>query len=108
MKNKTFIKQSAYQKVPNTAGANIKGALNLNKEVLDTLVDKDVLSTVDCCQYFPRVPSLLDSQFSEDYVLSLPVGSLFIIVDENGDINNLYIVLQLGGIKGYGAITINI
>jgi len=107
MKKKTYIQPGAYQKIPNTAGANIKGALNFNKEVLDTLVDKDVLSTSDCCSYFPRVPSLLDTQFSEDYVLTLPVGSLFMIVDENGDVDNVYIVVQFGGVKSYAPININ-
>lgn len=70
MKKKTYIKQGAFQKVENTRGVDIKGALNLNKEVLDTLVDKDVLVTTDCCGYFPTFPIL---ENTEESLSMLPI-----------------------------------
>lgn len=98
MKKKTYIKQGAFQKVDNTRGTDIKGALNLNKEVLDTLVDKDVLGTTDCCQYFPTIPSILESQ--SEYLLfsgAIPPNSLVITVNGDGEFQNLsFVYLQNG------------
>lgn len=98
MKKKTFIKEGAFQKVPNNKGTTIKGALNLNKEVLDTLVDKDVLGTTDCCKYFPTIPSILESQ-AEDLIYggAIPPNSLVIMVNEDGEFQNLvFVYLQNG------------
>lgn len=83
MKKKTYIKQGAFQKVENTRGTDIKGALNLNKEVLDTLVDKDVIGTTDCCSYFPTIPVIdeLANQFfpTNEQIVDIPTYGLFII-----------------------------
>ena len=51
MKKKTYTKQGAYQKIDNTKGKQIKGALDFNKEVLDILVDKGLATTENCCNY---------------------------------------------------------
>lgn len=108
MKKRTYLKQGAFQKVDNTKGNRIKGALDLNKEVLDTLVDKSLASTLDCCNYFNRISTVLENQYSEEQLLSLPVGTIFIPVDADGNVtDNLNIVLQLGGEKGIATITIN-
>lgn len=98
MKKKTYIKQAAYQKVDNTRGTDIKGALNLNKEVLDTLVDKNVLGTTNCCQYFPTIPSILDSQ-AEGLIIegAIPPNSFFITVNGDGEFQDLlFVYLQNG------------
>lgn len=51
MKKKTFIKEGAYQKVDNSKGKVIRGALDLSKEILDVLVNKGLITTEDCCNY---------------------------------------------------------
>ncbi len=101
MKKKTFLKQGAYQKVDNTKGNRIKGALDLNKEVLDTLVDKSLASTLDCCKYFPQVPSLVASGDVEEIMVSYPVGTLIMVVDENGDYILLALIIQADGGKTF-------
>lgn len=81
MKKKTFIKEGAYQKIDNTKSNKIKGALDLNKEVLDTLVDKNVLGTTDCCQYFLK-PLLIDipnyDDPPEEVTNSIPTFGIFV------------------------------
>ncbi len=104
MKKKTFLKQGAFQKVDNTKGNRIKGALDLNEEVLDTLVDKSLTSTVDCCKYFPQVPSLLNTDDVDEIIISYPVGTLIMIVDENGDYISLVLVVQESGEKTYEVV----
>lgn len=70
MKTKAYIKQGSYQR----SSKKISGALDVNKEVLDTLVDKDLASTTDCCSYFLKLPvEGIDFQ-STDVV---PIGGLF-------------------------------
>lgn len=105
MKKKTYIKQAAYQKVDNTRGTDIKGALNLNKEILDTLVDKDIIGTTNCCQYFPTIPTILNSQ-AEVLIVSgeIPPNSLVITVDADGAFVNLLFVYLLNG--EYTSITL--
>lgn len=98
MKKKTFIKEGAFQKVPNNKGTTIKGALNLNKEILDTLVDKDIIGTTDCCQYFPLIPTILESQ-SEDLVGSgaIPPNTIIMTVNGDGEFQNLLLVYLQNG-----------
>lgn len=105
MKKKTYIKQGAYQKVENTRGTDIKGALNLNKEVLDTLVDKGLASTNDCCNYYiGSVPRILQSEVTPEYVQSLPLDSFFVQVDVSGNFANLCFVSTIGGVKDFASI----
>lgn len=96
MKKKTYIKEGAYQKVTNTPSKKIKGALDFNKEVLDTLVDKDVIGTTDCCSYFPTIPVLreLDDHVppSAEEIAHVPVFGLFIIVSSENE--SCYVVYQ--------------
>lgn len=47
MKTKAYVKQGSYQR----SSKKINGALDVNKEVLDTLVDKGLINTEDCCTY---------------------------------------------------------
>ncbi len=102
MKKKTYIQPGAYQKIPNTAGANIKGALNFNKEVLDTLVDKDVLGTVDCCQYFPEIP-LMDtpdySNPSQAVIDLVPIFGMF--ATTNGVEYTIWIKTPSGTVQNF-------
>jgi len=89
MKKKTYIKQSAFQKVENTRGTDIKGALNLNKEVLDTLVDKTLAGTVDCCLYFPVISEVEvpdPSSVSLEDIPQVPNGGLFYTMDGGGNL----------------------
>lgn len=112
MKKKTYIKEGAYQKVTNTPSKKIKGALDFNKEVLDTLVDKDVIGTTDCCSYFPTIPVLteLANQFppTAEQIAHLPTYAMFIIEDTTGGClgcYSIYIKNSLGDanqIAGFG------
>lgn len=76
MKTKAYIKQGSYQR----SSKKINGALDVNKEVLDTLVDKEVLGTVNCCQYFLKLPQIGVDFLSEELV---PIGGMFLT--ESGD-----------------------
>lgn len=98
MKKKTYIKQGVYQKVENTRGTDIKGALNLNKEVLDTLVDKDVLGTTNCCQYYLTATTVLVDEFESLFNTgAFPPNSFVSVVDTDGNLDYLvFTYLELG------------
>ena len=98
MKKKTYIKQGAYQKVENTRGTDIKGALNLNKEVLDTLVDKNVLGTTNCCQYYLTPTTVLADEFESLFDAgAFPPNSFVVGVDEEGNLQALYFIFLVDG-----------
>lgn len=105
MKTKAYIKQGSYQR----SSKKINGALDINKEVLDTLVDKGLISTEDCCNYFlgnylqftgllnqsgtsaPTVITLSNSLKGElDFVYSSP-GTYNVIFPETYDIGKIWI-----------------
>lgn len=109
MKKKTYIKQGAFQKVENTRGTDIKGALNLNKEVLDTLVDKDVLGTTNCCQYYLTPTTVLDDDI--EGLLdegAFPPNSFVVGVDEEGNLRGLYFIFLVDGVLASSEINLTI
>lgn len=79
MKKKTFIKEGVYQK----SNKVIKGALDLNKEVLDTLVSKNVIATNNCCNYYLSPVSFESSEDLQNALSEglLPEGTIYIITD---------------------------
>lgn len=89
MKKKTWLKEGVYQKLDNTKGKRIKGALDFNKEVLDTLVDKDLVVTANCCNYFPSAPVVgqitpLPTTIAAGdwpFEVEVPIYGMFIIED---------------------------
>lgn len=93
MKTKAYIKQGSYQR----SSKKINGALDVNKEVLDTLVDKEVIGTTDCCNYFPTIPTIesLAGNFppTSEQIAHVPVGGLFTITAE-GDPNCFVIYIK--------------
>lgn len=101
MKKKTYIKEEAFQKVSNNKGTDIKGALNLNKEVLDTLVDKDIITTEDCCTYTLSIPRVLQADVTPEWISTRPLDSFFIQVDASGNLTNLCFVSTFGGDKDF-------
>lgn len=98
MKKKTWLKEGVYQKLDNTKGKRIKGALDFNKEVLDTLVDKDVIETTDCCSYFPTIPEIVElrDQFppAAERIAHVPNWGLFRITT-SGDESCAVIYIKL-------------
>lgn len=89
MKTKAYIKQGSYQR----SSKKINGALDVNKEVLDTLVDKEVIGTVNCCQYFPLVSVMSIEEFNNLTAnLGIPPNTFVSVVDENGYLQGLYFV----------------
>lgn len=48
-KVKTWIKQGFYEKLPSSK--SLRGALDLEQEIMDTLVRKGLATTEDCCTY---------------------------------------------------------
>lgn len=109
MKKKTYIKQGAYQKVENTRGVDIKGALNLNKEVLDTLVDKDVLGTTNCCQYYLTSTTVLEDEFESLLNAgAFPPNSFISVVDINGTLSHLAFVYLNAGVLEYAYVGLTV
>lgn len=94
MKKKTYIKEGVYQK----SNKVIKGALDLNKEVLDTLVSKDLVGTVDCCSYFITVNPIEVANASTptpEEIAHVPVNAL--VMTTSGDERALLIKLNKDG-----------
>jgi hypothetical protein len=55
--------------------------LDLARTVTDTLENKGVLGTVNCCDYFPTVPRIAvatDTAPTEAEMVTIPLGGLFI------------------------------
>lgn len=98
MKRKVLLKASTFQKVENTRGTDIKGALNLNKEVLDTLVDKDLIATNNCCNYYLS-PVFFETDEDLQNALSeglLPEGTIYIITDGQNTLEFGFIRAEFG------------
>jgi len=70
-------------------GKNQPG-LDLWRVTLDTLVDRSLAITTDCCNYYPTAPTVLVSNESaptqaEMDNAGIPVKGLFFAEDENGN-----------------------
>lgn len=95
MKKKTYIKEGVYQK----SNKKIGGALDLNKEVLDTLVDKGVIGTTNCCQYY-LTPANFDSIEDVDAAITagtIPLGAFYIVSPEGQDTVELGFIRRADG-----------
>lgn len=94
MKKKTYIKEGVYQK----SNKVIKGALDLNKEVLDTLVNKRLADSNDCCSYFITVNPIEvvnATTPTPEEIASVPINGLFMTT--SGSERALFIKLNAEG-----------
>ena len=73
-KVKTWIKQGFYEKLPSSK--SLRGALDLQQEILDSLIREGLVGTVNCCDYFPVIPSLTES---DEDLAKIPLGGIAII-----------------------------
>ena len=78
-KVKTWIKQGFYEKLPNSK--SLKGALDFQQEVLDSLIREGLMGTVNCCDYYPVIP-IIDvitaGNPTADEMINIPCNGLFI------------------------------
>lgn len=75
-KVKTWIKQGFYEKLPSSK--SLRGALDLQQEVMDSMIREGLVGTVNCCDYFPVLPQLTES---DEDLAKIPLGGLAIIND---------------------------
>lgn len=78
-KVKTWIKQGFYEKLPSSK--NLKGALDFQQEVLDSLIREGLMGTVNCCDYYPVIPVIDVTDAlnpTAEEMINIPCNGLFI------------------------------
>lgn len=70
---KAWIKQGFYER----SAKDLRGALNFQQEVLDSLVREEILTTTDCCTYYHKIPVVS----TEEEISNLPDNVLFLFSD---------------------------
>lgn len=78
-KVKTWIKQGFYEKLPSSK--SLRGALDLQQEIMDSMIREGLVGTVNCCVYYPVIPviDVVDAQTpTADETSNVPCNGLFI------------------------------
>ncbi len=95
-KVKTWIKQGFYEKLPSSK--SLRGALDLQQEIMDSMIREGLAGTVNCCDYFPTIPEIVElrGQFppTAEQIVHVPKWGYFIIT-QIGDENCAAIYIKL-------------
>ncbi len=79
----------------------------LNKEVLDTLVDKNVLGTTNCCQYYLTPTTVLADEFESLFDAgAFPPNSFVSSIDEEGNLQGLYFIFLNSGALDFSSVSL--
>lgn len=64
---KTWIKQGFFEK----SNKELKGALDFQMEVMDSMIREEILVTSNCCDYYPTFPVVTEGEFENLPVLGV-------------------------------------